>query len=158
MLAEARLVQERELRRAEVAKKRPTWMVAVTVVATLAAFVLVYVAIEGQRTTDEAQTRAALAMAQQREMKQELEQLTRDLQGLETELDVLAGKTDRALEELQVAETAAQVAEAKAKLDKLRAQEQEIRRIKREKEQRQRDKERVTPIKIDKKCLTNAIC
>ncbi|MDQ3336021.1 MAG: hypothetical protein M4D80_12700 [Myxococcota bacterium] len=158
ILAETRLAQEMELRRAEVAKKRPTWMVAVTVVATLAAFALIYVAIERTRTSEQAKERARIAVAQEREMRRQLEDLSASLVALEAQLDKLSGRTSKAITDLAEAEGAAQTAAAKKEIDRLRAEERDLRN---RQEQIRIEKERIKRkeiIKIDKKCLTQAIC
>src|SRR5436190_21839258 len=51
-LEQTRLAQEMELRRAEVAKKRPTWMLAVTGFALVAAIALVFFAVNRMRQSD----------------------------------------------------------------------------------------------------------
>jgi len=158
ILAEARLAQEMELRRAEVAKKRPTWMIAVTVVATLAAFVLVYVAIDRTRAGEHAKEREALAIQQQREMAHELEELSTTLSNLQAELAVLSKKTNKAIDDLAAADNAAKVAAAKAEIDRLRAKEREIRRQQEEAAERKRKLERGQKIKMDDKCLKQSIC
>src|SRR6185312_14933614 len=53
-LEQQRLQQEMELRRAEVAKKRPTWMLAVTGFAIVAAIGLIFFAIQRKQAADEA--------------------------------------------------------------------------------------------------------
>lgn len=53
-LDEQRLTQEMELRRAEVARKRPTWMVAVTALALVAGVGSSAFAIDRQRTMNDA--------------------------------------------------------------------------------------------------------
>jgi hypothetical protein len=158
ILAETRLAQEMELRRAEVAKKRPTWMVAVTAVAILAAFALIYVAIDRTRTSEQAKERARIAMAQEREMRHQLEELTTSLVSLQGELDTLSGRTNKAIDDLAKADNAAQAAAAKKEIDRLRAEERGIRQ---RQEQIRIDKERIErkkKIKLDEKCLTQAIC
>src|SRR6187549_3033410 len=52
-LEQQRLQQEMELRRAEIAKKRPTWMLAVTALALVAAVGLVFFAIQRMRASEE---------------------------------------------------------------------------------------------------------
>lgn len=158
ILAEVRLAQEMELRRAEIKKKRPTWMVGVTVVATLAAFVLIYVAIERTRVAEEAKEQERIAMQQEREMRRELDELTTMLAKLQGELDVIAGQTEKALDALGAADNAAKQAAAKAEFDRLRAREREVRRLQDEARERQRKIERGKKLKVDEKCLKNSIC
>ena len=158
ILAETRFAQEMELRRAEVAKKRPTWMLAVTVVATLAAFALIYVAIERTRTSEQAKERARIAMQQEREMRHQLDDLSDSLVALQGELDTLSGRTNKAIDDLARANGAAQAAAAKAEIDRLRAKERELRQrqeqIRIEKERLKRNQK----VKVDEKCLKQSIC
>src|SRR5450755_4518681 len=62
-LEQQRLAQEMELRRAEVAKKRPTWMLAVTGLAVVMAVVLIFFAIQKMSQSDTDNKRAAEAEA-----------------------------------------------------------------------------------------------
>jgi hypothetical protein len=158
ILAETRLAQEMELRRAEVAKKRPTWMVAVTAVAMLAAFVLIYVAIERTRTSEQAKERARIAVAQEREMRQQLDELTASLVSLEAELDTLSGRTSKAIKDLATADGAAQAAAAKKEIDRLRAKERELRHRQEQIRIEKARVERGKKVKIDEKCLKQSIC
>jgi len=158
ILAETRLAQEMELRRAEVAKQRPTWMVAVTVVATLAAFALIYVAIERTRAGEEAKERERIAIQQEREMRHELDELSTTLANLQRELGILSAKTNKAMDDLAAADNAAKVAAAKAEIDRLRAKERELRRQQEDAAERKRKLERGRPIKVDDKCLKESIC
>jgi uncharacterized membrane protein len=158
VLAEVRLAQEMELRRAEVAKKRPTWMVAVTAIAMLAAFALIYVAIDRTQAFEQAKERERVAKVQQREMRRELDELTTQFSALETELTSLSAKTTKALDELAKADTAAKKQAIAEEIRQNQAREREIRRkqelirIEREK------KAKGDGVHMDPKCLHNALC
>lgn len=158
ILAETRLAQELELRRAEVAKKRPTWMLVVTAFATLAAFALIYVAIERTRASAESKQRAQIAVQQEREMRRELDELASSLATLQTELDGLSGLTAKALDDLAEKQTAAERAVAKAELHRLREAERDLRN-RQEKLRLERERlKRIEKIKMSEECLKNSIC
>jgi hypothetical protein len=125
-LEQQRLQQEMELRRAEVAKKRPTWMVAVTCVALLLTVVLVVVAAQRIRAADEANAKAEAdrkaaleAQAIAKEAQDRVEKLSRDVKEQDKRLDA-------AQDALRVAQTDADRRAAQAELDRLRQQKFEM--------------------------------
>lgn len=158
ILAEQRLAQEMELRRAEVAKKRPTWMVAVTVVATLAAFVLVYVAIDRTRAQEQAETEKKIAVDKQRDMKRQLEELQATVAGIEGELSALDTLTDKLVKQLAEADTQAKIAEAQKELARVNEKKRQLRENKRKADELKRKIERGQEIKMSEKCQKNALC
>jgi hypothetical protein len=159
ILAESRLAQELELRRAEVARKRPTWMVAVTAAATLAAFVLIYVAIDRTKASEDARQRERVAVQQKRDMKHQLEELSASLASLQGDLDALSTKTLAALDDLAKAKGREAEAAAAAKVKRL---DDEARALKAKRDKLREERERIEntpkPVKIDPKCLTQSIC
>src|SRR4051812_31323400 len=66
-----RQLQQMELRRAEIAKKRPKWMVVVTGLAVCAGLGLGYVAIESARDADAASQQRQLAEQQKDQAKRD---------------------------------------------------------------------------------------
>ena len=89
-----RLQQEMELRRAEVAKKRPTWMLAVTGIALIAAVGLVFFAIQRMRASDEAEVAkvkaeqiAAQASKDAKEAQESVERLQKDAEAMSKKVD-----------------------------------------------------------------------
>jgi hypothetical protein len=157
ILAETRLAQEMELRRAEVAKKRPTWMLVVTGIATIAAFVLIYVAIDSTRKSEQARTEAALAEQEVREMKRQLGDLKTSLEQMENEGAVLAAKTDQLHKQLKDANTAAEREAVAAEIAKNREKERKL-AIAREEARIKKEKiERGKKIEVDKECLTQSV-
>jgi hypothetical protein len=105
-LDQQRMTEEMELRRVEVAKKRPTWMVAVTAVACLAAVGLTWFAIDRSSRMAEAERRRneAIALAMQADVEKHeaakkvarLEQSLADFEAQvdQAEKDVAAAQND----------------------------------------------------------------
>ena len=94
-LEEQRFAQELELRRAEIAKKRPTWMLAVTVIAAIAAAGLVVFAVQRQHESEAAvagmevaQREKAAAVAMAKDSTDKLAQLDKHLEQLDGEVRV----------------------------------------------------------------------
>lgn len=92
-LEEQRRAEEMELRRAEVAKKRPRWMIAVTAIAGLCAVGLMGFAIDRSQqmaASDEARERATAekekAKAELREAQARLASIEQEIDGFDTEL------------------------------------------------------------------------
>ena len=89
-LEEQRRADEIDLRRAEVAKKRPTWMLAVTGLAVCAGLALTWFAVErahdaeiAQTATERAQKERELAMAELQQSRDELVKIQGNLEQIE---------------------------------------------------------------------------
>ena len=125
-LEQERMAQEIELRRAEVAKKRPTWMVAVTIGAVLAAGGLTWFGFERYREAQQAQVEKEKADAEARKARQEMEEAQAQLAALQGELADLDKKVDAGINQVIAATTAAERQAAKENLQRLRKQEAEL--------------------------------
>jgi len=157
-LAEQRLVQELDLRRQEIAKQRPTWMVVVTALATLAAGALVWFAIERQRDVDAAQRERDASEARATTAKREMEEARAVLVKIEAEVAELDRRNDVLIAQLAKAQTAAEIREAKAAADREQAYQREVReRIRKQREAAEKAI-RGQKVKIDEKCLTSSLC
>lgn len=86
-LEERRLLEEIALKRAEVAKKRPTWMLVVTGMAALAAVALTVFAIDRSRSMERAQHQQQVAMAEKEKAKEELRAFGARMAALQAEVD-----------------------------------------------------------------------
>ncbi len=156
-LDQERMAQEIDLRRAEVAKKRPTWMVAVTVAAVMAAGALTWFGFDRYRQSQEAQVQKEKADAEARQARQEMEEAQAQLATLQGELADLDKKVGAAIDQVVAATTAAERLAAKDKLERLRKQEAEL--------QAKRDaaaaalakKKRNEKIEISEECKKNAL-
>jgi len=125
-LEQQRLQHEMELRRAEVAKKRPTWMVAVTVGALVLTVVLVIFTVnwmhksaEDRQAKQQAEEKQAQAEAVAKEAQDRVDKLSRDMK----EQDERLGSAEQAL---KTAQTDADRRAAQANLDRLRQQKIEM--------------------------------
>ena len=156
-LEQERMVQEIELRKAEVAKKRPTWMVAVTIGAVLAAGALTWFGFDRYRQAQEAQIAEAEAKRQKEVAEKEAEDARAEMVRLQGELAELDKKVGRAIDQVVAATTAAERQAAKDNLDRLRREERELQR-RRDEAKRQADlKERRKVIIITEECKKNAL-
>ena len=116
-LERTRLAHEVELRRAEVAKTRPTWMLAVTGIAVALGLGLAWFAVDRSNRADAAEEATARAAEQTRQAKAESAAAGARVTAMQGELDELDGKVEQAQHALAAAETAAQRQQAKALLD-----------------------------------------
>jgi hypothetical protein len=156
-LESARIAAEAAIAREEASKKRPRWMIALTLGSLAAAGVAVALAVGALRTTDEAnsQTEAHNATSKSAaEQKLDKTPLTA-FQGTLDEVGARIGATMEALKQ-SLAES-----EKKAKADKERRDRQaaaDAEQARRDREYQQWLKERRDGAKIDQKCLNNAVC
>lgn len=91
-LEERRLAEEMELKRAEVAKKRPTWMIAVTVCAALAAVGLTAFAVNRSQEMADADAAKAKALHERDVAKAEIREAKERLAAIQKEMDALDGQ------------------------------------------------------------------
>jgi hypothetical protein len=158
MLAEQRLAQEMELRREEVAKKRPTWMVVTTVIAMIAAFVLVYVAIDRTRAQEQANEQKRIAIAKQHEMKKQLEELQANVAGIERDLSALDATTDKLVKQLAEANNQAEREAIAKEIARNNEEKRKLRDRQRKVDEERRKIERTQEIRVNEKCQNNALC
>jgi hypothetical protein len=148
ILTAEREAREHELRRAEVAQKRPRWMVVVTGAAVALAGGLVWFALdkasasaESERARDRAEQEKIAAIDAQKAAELEMA-------GFRKELDELDVRVSEAKQQLAAAQSAA---DRQAAQDKLDAEQAKLR--KKQKEQADRDyaawkKEREKPLDV----------
>lgn len=156
-LEQQRLQHEMELRRAEVAKKRPTWMLVVTGFALVAAIGLVFFAVQRKHESDAAELSAkqaederVKAVAIAKEAKERVDRLDADMK---SQNDRLAA-ADAAL---KIAVTDADRKNAQKNLDALRQQKFEMeQRIAAARSQAVKA-ERAKGVHISKECLDNPL-
>ena len=115
-----------ELRRAEVAKKRPTWMLAITGLALIAAVGLIFFALWSKHRSDKAneeKERADLiakqAVEDAKEAQERVEKLSNDLADLDK-------KVSSAINAVVAAQNDADRKRAAADLDKLQQQKRDM--------------------------------
>ncbi len=156
-LEQQRLQQEMELRRAEVAKKRPTWMLVVTGLALVAAVGLIFFAIQKMNQSEqdtkakqEAERIAEQAAKDAKEAQDKVARLSNDL------ID-LGHKVDQATDALAAAQNDADRQAARAKLDQLRKERAEMEQHIAEAKAAAAKAERAKGVHVSKECLDNPL-
>ena len=107
-LEQERHQQEMALRKAEVAKKRPKWMMAVTGLALSLAAVLVAMTINAIGHSDDAEEAKTRSDAVAANARLEADKMRDELNRLESNLHDLDGKVDLAIQRVAAAQTAAE--------------------------------------------------
>lgn len=103
-LEQHRQLQEAELRRAEIAKQRPKWMIAVTGVAIAAGLVLGYMAFESAREAELAAQKQRTAEHDKQVARDQAAQAATELAGLVASLDSSDAKLAELTRSLQTAQ------------------------------------------------------
>jgi hypothetical protein len=156
-LEQERLAQEMELRRADIAKRRPKWMVAVTVFAVLGGAGFAALAIDRMHDADNSQAAAQRADAETAAAKKDAADAVAKLDAMQKTLDELDGKVREAqhavaiaTNKLELEAAQARLAEANRKDAEAHARQIELQRIK---DKQDRDH------KIDvSKCAGQVLC
>lgn len=156
-LEQERTAQELDLRRQEVAKKRPTWMIAVTLGAVLAAGALTWFGIDRYEQSQQALAQKDEADRQAKAAREEAEAARVRLAALEGDLQVLDSKVGAAIDQVVAAGNAAARLEAKANLEKLRREEAELKRKRDAEAARLAKIKRGEKIQISEECQRNAL-
>jgi hypothetical protein len=157
-LEQERLQQEIELRRAEVAKKRPTWMVAVTVVALVAGAGFGVFAVDRMHQAEVAQDAKAHADADKAQARKQAADAVAKLDAMQRDLDELAGKVAQAQHALDIARTEAERKQAQALLDEANRRHKAIADAIQRAKDIQNHKDRVKPVTIDACGANNVLC
>jgi hypothetical protein len=156
-LEQQRLAHEMDLRRAEVAKKRPTWMLAVTGFAVLLTIGLVIFAV--QRMHQAAADREAAQQAQRD--KVEAERIAKEAQErvdkLSSDMKDQDDRLNAADQALKTAQTDADRRAAQTNLDRLRQQKFEMEKRIQEARNAAAKAERAKGVHISKECLENPL-
>ncbi len=126
-LEEQRFAQELELRRAEVAKKRPTWMLVVTGIAVFAAMGLIWFAVQRQHASDESQAETEQAQRDKAAAVALAEKARGDLDRMDKDLAALDGRVKDAIADVIRDQTAYERQQAAKHLADLQHQEAELR-------------------------------
>lgn len=147
-----RTAQELELKRQEVAKKRPTWMIAVTMGAVLAAGALTWFGIDRYNQSEISRKEKDDALEAKRKAQQEIEDSRARLVAMESDLAALDKRVGSAIDQVVAATSAAERKTAKENLDRLRREEQELRR------KQQAEADRLAKIKRNEKVIISEEC
>lgn len=156
-LEQQRLQQEMELRRAEVAKTRPTWMVAVTVLAILGAVGLGVFAVMSLTKAEQKDTEAEKALKARDEAIKAAEEAQKTVERLEAEAAEMITKINGAIAAVDAAQDEAARIAAKQRLASLqKAQYEQQKRINEAKARAARAK-RLQGAKISPECQANPL-
>jgi hypothetical protein len=156
VLEHARMEREVELRREQVARTRPTWMMAVTGLSLAAAGLLLWVALSSRALAEEARDRARLALLDRDAARADAGAAQQGLESMKLELERNARAIRLALAELGRATKQADRDAVTAKLqqEQQRTREREVQRL-RELEQK-RLEEQKRGFQIPPQCRDNA--
>lgn len=116
-LEQQRQLQEAELRRAEIAKQRPKWMIAVTGVAIAAGIALGAFAIQSAREAEAAQAKQVIADHEKQAAREQAAQARSDLEGLEKSMDASDAKLAALTKSLEIAQSDADRLRIKHEID-----------------------------------------
>jgi hypothetical protein len=116
-LEHQRQLQEAELRRAEIAKQRPKWMIAVTGIAIAAGLALAVFAIQSAREADAAHAKQVAAEHDKQLAREQAAQARIELDGLEKSMDSSDAKLADLTKSLQVAQNDADRLRIKQQID-----------------------------------------
>nr|MDQ3367099.1 hypothetical protein [Myxococcota bacterium] len=135
-----------------------TWMVVVTVAATLTAGALGWFAVERQRASEEAETARRASEARTAIARREVQEARDSLAVIERELRELDALTDQALARLATQQTAAEERATQARLRDLQRAGAAARERIRLAKLAQDAKERKDGVHIDRTCATGVFC
>jgi colicin import membrane protein len=156
-LEQQRLQQEMELRRAEVAKKRPTWMLAVTGFAIVGVVVAIVLIINAKGSEETAKSEATEAKQREAEAVKAAEKAQELVDKLKRDLDEMDKKVSGAVDAVVAAQNDADRATAKANLDRMRQQKADYeRRLAEAKAQAERAK-RLKGATVSEECKNNPL-
>lgn len=156
-LAQARLVGELALRRDTMARQRPTWMVAVTAAALVAAAGLGWYAVDRQRASAVAIAARQDAERARATAREEAAQAGRELDGMTTQLASLDGRIATSLAAYERAADARARDVAAAQLRTLRAEQAAIQQHKDDVRRRQDRLDRTRKFEISESCKKNPL-
>src|SRR5260221_10499884 len=125
-LEQQRLAQEMEIRRAEVAKKRPTWMLVVTGLALVAAGALIFFAINKMNQSEEDTKAKVEAQKIAEEAAKSAKEAQDKVAKLQSDFIDLGHRLDQAADALGAAQNDADRASARSRLEQLRKERAEM--------------------------------
>ena len=155
-LDQTRMERELELRREQVARTRPTWMVAVTALSLAAAGALLWLALSSRAVAEEANDRARLALLDRDQARNEAREAVEGLAAMKRELDQNARTIQSALEELRRAKTQADRDALDARLRREAENARQLEERRRADEEKRRQEARKRPIVIPEQCKQNS--
>ena len=156
-LEQQRLHQEMEIRRAEVAKKRPTWMLVVTGFAVVGAIALTIIGINAYNSSQEDKARAAQAEKEKDEYAAQVKKLKEDVEKAQHDLDDVATRVDKAVADVSAAQNAADLRAAQERLAQLNREKAEMNKRLADAKTAAEKAERAKGLHISKECQDNPL-
>jgi hypothetical protein len=156
-LEQQRLQQDMEIRRAHVAKTRPTWMLAITGIALVAAIGLIFFAIQRKRASEAAEEAAEIAKKASAQAVEDARVARKQVDDLMRQTKDLDDKVTVAIDAVGKAKSLSEQRAAQAELDKLRQQKIEMdARMAAARDAAEKAKRR-EGIHLSKECLENPL-
>jgi hypothetical protein len=155
-LDQQRMVEELELKRAEIAKKRPTWMLAVTGAAVVAMLGLGWYAYERQQDSNRADEQRAAADIAKKAAIADAIAARQELERLAQQMDEQDARIAQAEKALVAAETKAERDRVASEIRKANEEKARIRELQRKAKERQDKIDRNTVIDVST-CLHGSI-
>lgn len=155
-LDEQRMREELELRRVEVAKKRPTWMIVVTALAFVAACGLTWFAVQRSREKAVAEEKRIAAEFAAKQAADDQAEMAKKLDELKLAIDEQDKLLTKAQQSLIAAQTKADIAKAKADIDAANKAKALAKQKAWELEQERIRKERLKPVDVHE-CVGTAV-
>ena len=156
-LEQQRLQQEMELRRADIAKKRPTWMLVVTGIALVAAVGLVFFAIQRMNESEKSKENEKAAQIERDQAVKAAQEAQEKVERLALDLADLDKKLGAAVDGVVAAQTDADRSAAKGKLEALRREKYEMEQRIAEAKAAAARAERKKGFKVSKECEANPL-
>lgn len=125
-LEQERTAQELDLRRQQVAKQRPTWMVAVTIGAVLVAGALTWFGIDRYQQAQAANDAEAIAKREAKDANDHRTQLLAEMTSMDGQLVALSTKVDKAMAQVLAADGAAARLAAKQEVARIRRETEDL--------------------------------
>jgi colicin import membrane protein len=156
-IEQQRLQQEMELRRAEVAKKRPTWMLGVTAIAVIGIVLAVVVTINKMHETATHDVQAQKARAEADQAKKDSEEAADRVHKLEQQVADQQDKIDKAVSDVANAKNASDIAAAQSRLAQLQKEQADMKIAAAAARQAAEKANRAKGIHVSQKCLDNPL-
>jgi hypothetical protein len=157
MLEQQRLEQEIELRRAEVAKQRPTWMLAVTGLALAAGIGLAWFAIDRAQASEVAAQQEKVANDRAKKADDERAKAATQLAAMQQELTQLDTRVKKAIDDVIIAQNDADRRRAKDQLVQLQREQYETQKRIEEQRKKAFDVERKGGVHFGAECTNTAL-
>jgi DNA repair exonuclease SbcCD ATPase subunit len=156
-LDQQRLQQEMELRRAEVAQKRPTWMLAVTAAAVIGIVIAGIVGVRAYQQSQEDSQKRIQAEAEKEEYGKQVKAAQAQVAQAQKDLDENASKVDKAIADVGAAQDAVALKAAQQRLQELQREQAEIRGRVEAAKQAAAKAERARGVHVSQECLNNPL-